>query len=110
MRLPWPWPCFPSSSTGSPRDRHTRARRAGVAPLILRVAAFVPLALGGYERLQLAAVARAAAVTPLAAHLDAWPMALASAGALAWLVGGRMAEARLTEEVRYQPTGLPSSA
>ena len=43
-------------------DRHTRARRAGAAPLTLHLAALAPLALGVFERLHLAAVTRAAAV------------------------------------------------
>ena len=42
-------------------DRHTRARRAGAAPLTMHLAALAPLALGVFERLHLAAVTRAAA-------------------------------------------------
>lgn len=93
-------------------DRYTRARRAGAAPLTLHVAALAPLALGVFERLHLAAAARAAsaAALPAVTRLDAWPMALAIAGALAWLVAAWMAEERVTERVRYQPTGLPTRA
>ncbi|MGZ3408201.1 MAG: DUF2231 domain-containing protein [Polyangia bacterium] len=93
-------------------DRHTRARGAGPAPLMLHVAAIAPLALGVFERLHLAAAARAASVAalPTVTRLDAWPMALAIAGALAWLVAGWMAEERIEERLRYQPTGLPSRA
>ena len=93
-------------------DRHTRARQAGAAPLTMHIAALAPLALGVFERLHLAVVARAAAnaALPAITRLDAWPMALALAGALAWLVGGWMAEERVGERVRYQPTGLPFKA
>jgi uncharacterized membrane protein len=93
-------------------DRHTRARGAGAAPLTLHVAAIAPLALGIYERLHLAAAARTASLAglPSVTRLDAWPMALAIAGALAWLVAGWMAEERIEQRVRYQPTGLPSRA
>jgi len=93
-------------------DRHTRARRAGAAPLTVHLAALAPLALGVFERLHLAAVTRAAAsaALPSITRLDAWPMALAIAGALAWLVGVWMAEERVEERVRYQPTGLPFKA
>jgi uncharacterized membrane protein len=86
-------------------DRHTRARRAGAAPLTLHVAAFAPLALGVFERLHLAGLSAPT-------RLDAWPMALAIAGALAWVIGSWMAEARLVVRVRarYQPTGLPLSS
>jgi uncharacterized membrane protein len=92
-------------------DRHTRARRAGAAPLTLHVAALAPLALGVFERLHLAAVARtaAAAALPSLTRLDVWPMALAIAGALAWLLAGWMQDARI-DRVRYQPTGLPASS
>ena len=93
-------------------DRHTRARRAGAAPLTLHLAALAPLALGVFERLHLAAVTRAAAMSGAASSLtklDAWPMALAIAGALAWLVGGWMQEERI-DSVRYQPTGFPFKA
>jgi uncharacterized membrane protein len=93
-------------------DRHTRARRAGAAPLTMHLAALAPLTLGVFERLHLAAVTRAAAAAalPSISRLDVWPMALAIAGALAWLVGGWMAEERVEERVRYQPTGLPFKA
>ncbi|HWE26606.1 MAG TPA: hypothetical protein VHB97_01330 [Polyangia bacterium] len=92
-------------------DRHTRARRAGVAPLTMHLAALAPLALGVFDRLQLAAATRAAAAAalPSLTRLDAWPMALALAGALAWLVGSAMSEARLAERVRYQPTDARTS-
>jgi uncharacterized membrane protein len=93
-------------------DRHTRARRAGAAPLTVHLAALAPLTLGVFERLHLAAVTRVAATAalPSISRLDVWPMALAIAGALAWLVGGWMAEERVEERVRYQPTGLPFKA
>jgi uncharacterized membrane protein len=93
-------------------DRHTRARRAGAAPLTMHLAALAPLTLGVFERLHLAAVTRAAAMAalPSISRLEVWPMALAIAGALAWLVGGWMAEERVEERVRYQPTGLPFKA
>jgi hypothetical protein len=96
-------------------DRHTRARRAGAAPLTLHLAALAPLALGVFERLHLAAVTRLAAMAgaaPTLTKLDAWPMALAVAGALAWLLGSWMQEERVDPagRVRYQPTGLPSRA
>lgn len=93
-------------------DRHTRARRAGAAPLTVHLAALAPLALGVFERLHLAAVGRVAATAalPSIARLGVWPMALAIAGALAWLVGGWMAEEAVDERVRYQPTGLPFKA
>lgn len=93
-------------------DRHTRARRAGAAPLTVHLAALAPLSLGVFERLHLGAVTRAAAATalPSISRLDAWPMALAVVGALAWLVGGWMAEEGVEERVRYQPTGLPFKA
>src|SRR3954452_20758199 len=61
-------------------DRHTRARRAGAAPLTLHLAAMAPLALGVFERLHLAAATRVAAASgavPTLTKLDAWPMALA---------------------------------
>ncbi len=92
-------------------DRHTRARRAGAAPLTLHLAALAPVWLGVFERLRLGAGTRAAAsaAIPSLTKLDAWPMALAIAGALAWLVAGWMQEARL-DRVRYQPTGFPSRA
>lgn len=93
-------------------DRYTRSRRAGAAPLTMHLAALAPLALGVFERLHLAAVTRAAAVagvTPTMTKLDAWPMALAVAGGVAWLIGGWMAEEKM-ERVRYQPTGLPTRA
>jgi uncharacterized membrane protein len=93
-------------------DRHTRTRRAGAAPLTMHVAAIAPLALGVYERLHLAAITHAAAVAgaaPTLTKLDAWPMALAVAGGLAWLLGGWMAEEKM-ERVRYQPTGFPTRA
>ena len=75
-------------------DRHTTARRAGLAPLTLHLAALAPLALGVFERLHLAAITRVAAgaAVPSLTRLDAWPMALAIAGALAWLVAGWMQE------------------
>jgi len=95
-------------------DRHTRARSAGAAPLTLHVAALAPVWLGVFERLRLGAAARAAAAAalPTMTKLDAWPMALAIAGALAWLVAGWMQEERVerTWRVRYQPTDLPSRA
>lgn len=95
-------------------DRHTRARRAGAAPLTLHLAALAPLWLGVYERLHLAAVTRAAAsvAIPSLTKLDAWPMALAIAAALAWLVASWMQEERVerTWRVRYQPTGFPTKA
>jgi len=93
-------------------DRHTRTRVAGAAPLTLHFAALAPLALGVFERLHLAAVTRAAAsaALPSIMRLDIWPMALAIAGALAWLVGGWMEEEAVDERVRYQPTGLPFKA
>ncbi|HEX9101605.1 MAG TPA: hypothetical protein VF997_05340, partial [Polyangia bacterium] len=95
-------------------DRHTRARRAGAAPLTLTLAALAPLVLGVFERLHLAALTRAAAgaAVPSLTKLDAWPMALAVAGALAWVVAGWMREERIdaTWRARYQPTGLPSRA
>jgi uncharacterized membrane protein len=92
--------------------RFTRARRAGLAPLTVHVAALTPLALGVFERLQLASVTRvaAAAALPSMTRLDAWPMALAITGALAWLLGGWMAEDRVEARLRYQPTGLPFKA
>jgi hypothetical protein len=92
--------------------RHTRARRAGAAPLTLHLAALAPLTLGVFERLHLAAVARATAVAgaaPTMTKLDVWPMALAIAGGVAWLLGGWMAEEQI-DAVRYQPTGFPSRA
>jgi uncharacterized membrane protein len=94
------------------QERHTRARAAGAAPLTLHVAALAPLALGVFERLQLAAAARAASVAglPSVTRLDGWPMALAAAGALAWLVGQWMEAERIEVRLRYQPTGLPSRA
>lgn len=76
--------------------RRARARVAGAAPLTLHLAAIAPLSLGIFERLHLAATA--------------WPMALAIAGALAWLVAAWMSEERIEERVRYQPTGFPSKA
>jgi uncharacterized membrane protein len=95
-------------------DRHTPARRAGLAPLTLHLAALAPLALGVFERLRLAALTRAAAgaAVPSLTRLDAWPMALAIAGALAWLVANWMREEPIDRSgrVRYQPTGLPSRA
>jgi uncharacterized membrane protein len=93
-------------------DRHTRARTAGIAPLTLHLAAIAPLGLGVFERLHLAAAARAASVAalPSVTRLEAWPMALAIAGALSWLLGQWMESERIEERVRYQPTGLPSRA
>lgn len=95
-------------------DRHTRTRRAGAAPLTLHLATLAPVWLGVFERLRLGAAARAAAgaAIPSMTKLDAWPMALAIVGALAWLVAGWMQEERIdrTWRARYQPTGLPSRA
>jgi len=65
-----------------------------------------------FERLHLAAATRMAAMSgtvPALTKLDAWPMALAVVGALAWLLGGWMQEERI-DRVRYQPTGFPSRA
>ncbi|MCA1665683.1 MAG: hypothetical protein LC659_15680, partial [Myxococcales bacterium] len=78
----------------------------------VHLAALAPLTLGVFERLHLAAVTRVAATAalPSISRLEAWPMALAIAGALAWLVGGWMAEECVEERVRYQPTGLPFKA
>ena len=95
-------------------DRHTRARRGGAAPLTLHIAALAPVWLGVFERLHLAAATSAAAraAVPTLTKLDAWPMALAIAGALAWLVAGWMQEERVerTWRVGYQPTDFPSRA
>lgn len=93
-------------------DRHRRARRAGAAPLTVHIAALAPLTLGVFERLYLAGATRAAAAAglPTMTRLDAWPMALAVAGGIAWLLGSWMAEERVEERVRYQPTGLPFKA
>ena len=91
-------------------DRNTRTRTAGAAPLLLQFAAIAPLALGVFERLNLAAAAHAAsaAALPSMTRLEAWPMALSIAGALAWLVSEWMAEEKIEERVRYQPTGFPT--
>ena len=53
-----------------------------------------------------------AGAAPTLTKLDAWPIALAVAGALAWLLGSWMQEERVDPagRVRYQPTGLPSRA
>jgi hypothetical protein len=93
-------------------DRNTRTRTAGAAPLMLQFAAIAPLALGVFERVQLAAAARvaSAAALPSMARLEAWPMALAVAGALSWLVSEWMAEEKIEERVRYQPTDFPTKA
>jgi uncharacterized membrane protein len=95
-------------------DSGTRARREGAAPLVLHFAALWPLALGVVERVYLAQAARAAAAAglPTITRLDAWPLALAVAGAAAWLIAMWMRDARPSPSVRvtYQPTGLPSRA
>jgi len=78
-------------------DRHTRARRAGAAPLTLHVAALVPLAASVIERLRAGA-----------AGFDPWSFVLACLGALAWLSGSLMAAERVAR--RYQPTGAPFSS
>lgn len=92
-------------------DRHTAARSTGAAPLTLHLAALAPLTLGVFERWHLAGLTRAAAAAslPSITRLEVWPMALAVAGALSWLVGSWMAE-ELAGRGRYQPTGLPSRA
>ncbi len=95
-------------------DRHTRARRAAIAPLTVHAAAAWPLALGFVERLRdFGATTSAHDVTrgalAVLPRFDAWPFALAIAGTLAWLLGDWMATAP-RDRVRYQPTGLPSSA
>ena len=91
-------------------DRGSRARLDGAAPLMLHVAALFPLALGVVER--------------VVTRLEVWPMALAIAGGVAWLLAAWMREERPAARARrprparpvrparrgYQPTGLPSSA
>ena len=94
-------------------DRGSRARSDGAAPLLLHIAALGPLALGIVERIEIAHAERAAAAAalPSITRLDAWPMALAIAGAIAFLVAAWMREERRPPRVRrYQPTGLPSRA
>ncbi|HXU74768.1 MAG TPA: hypothetical protein VN947_35975 [Polyangia bacterium] len=94
-------------------DRGSRARTDGTAPLLLHLAALWPLALGVVDRIEIARAVRAAAAAelPSITRLDAWPMALAIAGALAFVLAAWMREERRPPRVRrYQPTGLPSRA
>ena len=78
----------------------------------MHLAALAPLALGVFERLHLAAVSARGRRRRHAdaAKLDAWPMALAIAGALAWLSAVGWRKSAVVERVRYQPTGLPLSS
>jgi uncharacterized membrane protein len=88
-------------------DRGSRARNDGAAPLLLHFAALWPLALGVVERVHIASAARAAAAAglPTITRLDAWPMALAIAGGLAWLVAALLRDDRPALR-RYPPSDV----